>query len=247
MKITRFLSLIALLFIFSCTRAERTVQGKYVIGRDQTWFPLTLGEKTPNVNGFTNALVQELAQISNQPIFLINLSWDQLFTRLDRGDVSAVLTSITPNPENQKKYTFSESFLDLGPVLIVPQHSNVTSLAQLGVSRVGVSQYDDSILLLQKYPSIHIELYENMPTALDHLVNGELDGVLLAHLDAQSLVPTHFEGRLRIVTKPLTNKGLRLITREGENDVLIKYFNDGLEKLKQSSRYDALIEKFNVF
>jgi polar amino acid transport system substrate-binding protein len=250
--VIRFKSIRPLFFLFlfiqaACGRGDRPVGGSYAIGRDETWFPLTLGEKTANVNGFTNALVQEISQETGQPMYIQNLSWDQLFSKLDRHELSGVFTSISPNVENQKKYTFSDPFLLLGPVLVVQQNSQKSSLAQMGVSKIGVSQYDDSILILQKYPSIQIELYENMPTALDDLAEDKIDGVLISNIEAHTLVPTRYLGKLRIATKPLSNKGLRLITIKEKNDPLIKYFNDGLRRLQSNSRYPALIEKFNVY
>jgi polar amino acid transport system substrate-binding protein len=236
-----------LLALCGCSRGERPYSGSYKIGRDSSWFPLSLGEKTANVNGFTNALVQEISQETKESMVIADLSSDQLFARLDHGEISGAFTSITPNAENQKKYSFSEPYLLLGPVLVVPVTSPVQSLAQLGVSRVGVSQYDDSILIVQKFPSIQIELYENMPSALDDLASGKLDGVLISNLEGHTLVPARYLGKLKIVTTPLSQKGLRLITVKEKNSALIKYFNDGLNRLRTKSRYSALIEKFNVF
>lgn len=248
LKLSSLLSLFCCCFLFlsSCDR-KPTCRSAFSIGRDQTWFPLNLEEKRSNVNGFTNALFQELSTEIKTSLTIHELSWDQLFAKLDQNKVCGVLTSITPNAENQKKYYFSDPFLLLGPVLVLPSSSQYSALSQMKDAKVGVSRFDDSILILQRYPSLHIELFDNMPQALQKCAEGELDGVLVANLEAHSLVPTLFEDLLRIASPPLTNKGLRLIIKEEENLPLIKSFNAGLQSLKADSRYSALIEKFDVY
>ncbi len=218
----------------------------YSIGRDQTWFPLNLGQKTANITAFSTALIQAIAKQEKQPIEIYNVSWDQLFPGLSEQRYAGVLSSLSPNSTNRETFTFSDPFLLLGPVLVVPQKSDALSLEEMTGTLVGTSQYDDSVLILQKYPTIIVELYSNLITALDDVARGKIDAVLVPSLDAHSLVPHLYPGVLKIATAPLNNKALRLITIKGENEKLMMHFNKGLHKLYSKNRYQALLEKFSV-
>jgi polar amino acid transport system substrate-binding protein len=240
-----FLLGVLLLALAGC--GEKGIEyGAYSIGRDQSWFPLQIAWRAPNLNAFTNALVQEIAKKEDVPLQIINISWEQLFQLLEEKEVGGIFTSLSPNVITQAKYTFSDPFLLLGPVLIVPFDSQATSLLDLAGKIVAVNQFDESILIAQRYPSIMIELYENMPAVLEKLNGGQIDGVLMPVLEAQALVPHLYPSRLKIVTAPLSNKALRLITLKGANKALMKHFNQGLEWLLSSGKYAALRETYQL-
>lgn len=244
MKHFLFFALFALI-LMGCGE-KRSSDTAYSIGRDPMWFPLQLDGKAININGFTNALVQEISQVEKINIQIIDTDWLSLIDGLEEKQYAAIFSSLPPNIENRNQYSFSNPFLLLGPVLVVPSESDMTSLKQLEGKIVGVSQFDDSVLIVQKYPSIVIRLYQNMPTALGELVSGDLDGILLPTLDAHALVSNLYPDQLKIVTEPLNNKALRLITLKGEHQKLINRFNKGIEELSQSNSYNQLREKFGI-
>ncbi len=237
--------LIFLVFLASCS--SKPEQGKYSIGRDPSWFPLNLGEQTANVNAFTNALVGAMAKVEQVPMHLVEADWDNLFLYLDEKQYAGVLSVLPPRIENRDKFDFSNPFILLGPVLVVPEKSQVTSLNDLDGKIVGVNQFDESVLIVQKQASIVIRLYDNIPAALEELAAGKLDGLLVPTLEAEALVPHAYSGVLKIASSPLSSKGLRLVTLKGEHEKLIEHFNSGLKRLKKSGRYAHLREKFGVY
>ncbi len=241
----RILLIILLLALPGCGK-KTAHYGSWSIGRDPTWFPVQIELLIPNLNGFTNALVDEIATTEDVPLQLINFEWGQLFNALDAGEVAGIFTALSPNLIAQEKYSFSEPFLLLGPVLVVPENSEATSLEDLEGKIVSVNQYDESVLLVQKYPSIVIKLYQQKPKVLEELKDGTIDAVLMPVLDAQALVSHVYPGHLKIASAPLNNKGLRLVTQKGKNQSLIKHFNSGLNHARSSGKYDELRKKFQL-
>lgn len=243
--INRCLLVLALVFLVGCEKQPSL--GKYSIGRDPSWFPLQLDQQFfPNITAFTTVLVQKISKVEEVPLTVIDLSWAQLFQSLEEEEVAGIFTSLPPTPITTDKYTFSDPFLWLGPVLVVKKGAPVTSLLDLEGKIVGVNQFSESVLIVQEYPSILIKLYENMPTALEDLVEGKIDGVLLETLEAHALIPNLYPDSLKIVTAPLNDKGLRLITLKGKNEALIRHFNAGLKKLRHSSNYADIRETYGL-
>jgi ABC-type amino acid transport substrate-binding protein len=245
MEIMKRILLCLLLFFAGCVQST-TKLGPNSIGRDPTWFPLRLGRKAINVTGFSNALVQEIANIENKNFQIVDISWIQLFEGLEKGEYAGVLTSLEPNAITEESYSFSDSFLYLGPVLVVPESANVDSLSDLEGLIVGAYAYDDSVLILQRYPSILIETYQNLTNGLQGILDGSMAGALVPNLEARAIIPNLYTNELKIVTEPLSNKGLRLATLKNQNMELIKSFNNGLEKLRKDGTYMELRTKFSI-
>ncbi len=240
------LILVAVLFLVGGCGSKSPEFGEHSIGRDPTWFPLNFKLQTANINAFVNSLVAAIARTEHIPMRILDVDWDSLYTHLEQKSYAGAFTSFPMNEENLGRYSFSKPFLLLGPVLIVPEHSNATTLSDLRNKVVGINQFDDSILIVQKQPTIIIKLYQNMPTALEELAAGRIDAVLMPTLEAHALVPNLYPGMLKIVTPPLSDKALRLITLKGENEQLIKCFNRGLKEMKITKQYELLREKFGV-
>lgn len=245
MEIMKRILLCFLLILAGCGSAA-TKLGPYSIGRDPTWFPLRLGAMAININGFTNALVQELSKVENRDFKVADVSWNQLFDGLENGEYAGVFSSLSPNIITTETYSFSEPFVYLGPVLVVPFGSDVNSLADMEGSTVGAYQYDDSVLIVQKYPSILIELYQSVTKALEDVASGKMAAALIPNLEARALIPNLYTDQLKIVSAPLTSKGLRLVTLKDAHPNLIKHFNKGLEKLKEDGTYQKIRHEFDV-
>jgi len=240
------LLMIALFCVCGSCSTESHQRKHNTIGRDPTWFPLDFKLQTANINAFTNSLVDSISHVEHYPMRIFDANWISLYQDLEEEKYAAVFTSLPMNRENQDRYTFSDPFLLIGPVLVVPENSSATSLKDFGDKNVGINQFDDTILIVQKYPTTYIKLYQNMPIALEDLAAGRIDAVLINTLEAHALVPNLYPGTLKIVSDPLTDKGLRMITLKGENEKLIKHFNAGLKKLQTSGQYQELREKFTV-
>ncbi|MEZ5315141.1 MAG: transporter substrate-binding domain-containing protein [Chlamydiales bacterium] len=238
--------LICLLFFFiGCTPSTPKVHF-CLIGRDTNWVPLNFDRKTIHINGFTNALIQELNLLEKTNFQIIDVSWDQLLQGLEKKNYTAVLTSLDPNAISKEIYTFSDPFLLTGPVLVTPIDGDIHSLADLENTTVGAYAYDNSVLILQNYPSILIETYQSILNALQAVKEGRLAGALIPHLEAQSFLGTIYDQTLRISTPPLSDQGLRLITLKNQHPNLIKNFNHGLKKLQKNGNYCTLQRRFRL-
>ena len=100
--------------------------------------------------------------------------------------------------------------------------------------------------LIATCPQILSKNYESVPEALNELVIGEVDGVLVSNIPAISYVSDLYSKRLKIVTEPLDDEGLRLITLHDNNQELLKIFNRGLNRMKQSGQYEELLKKWKL-
>lgn len=219
----------------------------YYIARDSTWYPLDLRGKEKNMVGFANDLIQEIAELEGFKVQVFEVGRSGIFDGLNTGRYEAVYSTLHPNPVNRKKYTFSDPFYLLGPVLVVPADSNIKSLKDLNGKILGIESGALQIFDIPEPPDVVIIPYDSVSTALEKLDKNIIDAAIVDVLRAYVFTEGFYANRLKVATSPLTDRGLRLAaSNKPESLLLVSQFNDGLTKLKESGRYDELIEKWGL-
>ncbi len=220
----------------------------YIIGEDPTFYPYNFEEKTAAVTGYLEALIQEISQKEKIEIELIQIGSLSLLNFVSNKELDGALTTLSSSHENRDAYDFSTPLLKLGPLLVVRKNSKVSNLGQLKGKIVGISPFDNSVFIVQKYPSIMMRPFTTYPTALRSLMKGEIDGVLLPALGAHALVNSfQFGGALKIVTSPLNEEGIRLLSRKENAEDLITPFNRALKLFNKNGFQKNLQQEFEIF
>ena len=244
---TRFFLVTTLLFCpFFLSGCGEKNNGTYKIGVDPLWYPLDFKGQENNVMGFSTELLTEIAKKENLYLSLLNTNWDSLFQGLRSGAYEAILSSLSPYNFNLKQYDFSDLYLPLGPVLIVPSSSKANSLEKLKGKEVGVIAESSSSLILEAYPEISIRTYGSASALINELLMGRIDGVLLPILIAESFSRGSFTDSIKIVSPPLNNEGLRMLTLKGKSPKLLKHFNKGLAQLEKKGQYKKLLNEWQL-
>jgi ABC-type amino acid transport substrate-binding protein len=234
--------LILVLFACGCSCGSDRSRGGIRIGIDPLWYPVDFGPQTSYVNGYTEDLLLEMARYSGMQFELIPASWDNLLQGMREGKYDAIITSLPAYEYNQAKYDFSKNFLDLGPVLIVPDGSKKTDLDKLGGDMVGIISGDPSELLLAKHPTIVVRYYSSIPSLLDAAAKGDIDAALLNQIPAVNFISDLYAGVLMIAGKPMTDQGIHLVGPKGG----ISSFNKNLEALRKKKTLDELQKKWGL-
>lgn len=238
------LSLLLIFFTVACSSSKE--ENAYKIARDPSWYPLNFMGKGPSVLGFSDDLISAIAQEEDIGIQQYLSSWSSIEDGLNQRRWDGILSSIPEILSFKDRYSFSEPYLKLGPVLIVLNNSSITSLDEMEGKEVGIQTGSSNVTFLEKYPSIIIKPYDSIAESLEDLLAQKINGVLMPILPAQSYVRDLYQGELKIVTEPLSEEALRLVTLHDEYPELIGAFNSGLKKLKENGQYDQLLKKWKL-
>lgn len=236
--------LIFLLYFFSSITLWAT---SYTVGRDPTWYPYDFQEKTGDVNGYINQLISDIAKKEDLKITIINKDPLSLLQGLQTNEYDSAVSIVLMTDENKGMYHFSKPLLNLGQVLVVGKNSNATSLEQLAGKIVGISPFDDSVFIVQKIPSILMRPFQSLPIALKALAKGEIDGVLLPALGAHGLIESEFSNTLKIVTDPLSHRGIHLIVLQKKHDALVDSINQALARFEKNGYLKNLQKQFRIY
>ena len=246
MRIFRQISFFVLIFLAASCGSGDGKRSNFRLGIDPNWYPLDFGALQPYVNGFTEDLLLEISQYAGVDFVKIESNWDSLLEGLQSQKYDAVLTSFPDYHFNKAKYEFSQNFLDLGPVLVVPSNAKFHDLSKLSNEVVGVVVGDSSLLILQKYPEIIVRKYETTPALLEALATGSLEGALLDRLDALTFIKDMYKQQLKISTAPLTTFGLHMVSLKGQQERLMQTFERALKELKKQKKLQALQDKWQI-
>ncbi|GAB4187491.1 MAG: transporter substrate-binding domain-containing protein [Simkaniaceae bacterium] len=230
--------------LFGCGGKESS--RPYRIGIDPTFYPLHLRGKEANVFAFSNEVLREIGHLKKIHFERVNMSWDNLLWGLKEKKYEAILSAMQPYVFNLKKYSFSDIYLPTGPVLVVRMGSSIRSLEDLNGKDLAMEETNENLSLLEKYPQVITHFYQSIPDVLDQLIKGKMEGVLIGGIFAKNYIQDLYDGQMTVVTPPLTNEGLRLITLHSQQADLISLFNEGLEELKRTGRYKELLFKWNL-
>jgi polar amino acid transport system substrate-binding protein len=234
--------ILCILLLVSCGNGSR---GVLRVGVDPNWYPIDFGPQTSYVNGYTEDLLLEIAHYSGMDFERIQASWDNLMDGLKERKYDAVLSSMPPYVFNTARYDFSSNFLALGPVLIVPANATYTELSAMKGDLIGLITNDPAVLLVEKHPTLIIRNYPTIPDLLNGVAQGQVQGALLDRIPAVNYVNDLYQGRLKIVGAPLTDKGLHLIAPKNGHR-LIARFNKSLDALLKRKRVAALQQKWQL-
>ncbi|GAB4231918.1 MAG: hypothetical protein Tsb0021_10460 [Chlamydiales bacterium] len=202
--------------------------------------------KENNLLGFIDELISTIAREKKINIQFVSTAPNTLISGLDNDRYEAVVTQLTPSILNRQRFLFSDPLLRLGPVLVVHQESTIRSLSQLKEKIIGIQRGSASAFDTVRFPAVIITPYENLMLALDTLSRRRIDAVIMEAIPAYVYTQSFYRDDLKIATPPLTDFGLRLMTKTNQ-DNFMKLFDKGLEEIKEKGIYEDLIKKWGLF
>lgn len=243
--------LLMALHIRGCSGDRLLRKSVYQIGRTAT-LQVELFGRERNVVAFTNDLMASIAAENKLQFQWIETNPTHLVDGLENGTYDFILTSIRPTLLNEDHYVLSELLFDMGPVLIVRQDSQFTSLKDIESKPIGVPYgfpYNFNALRTPGINIYHMSFiyYNNMNRALDDLTNDTIDGVIMPAIQAYAITQGLYAGKLKVVTPPLTDEGLRIASLKSSSlEEVINLINESINHMLQNGTYIQLIEKWNL-
>ncbi len=229
----RYLLLLLALFFGACsTKAPKEIR----LGIDRAWYPLNFGDQNPYVNGFVDDLLQKIAKEQKIEFIIVPIS--------SKYDVA--VSSLPPYTFNKNKYDFTQNFLRIGPVLILPSDVKTKKIKEMEGKTLGIVSDYDVTQVLHKYPEIYLRYYPKTIELLDAVVAQDVDGALLDRIEAVGFTSGIYYNKLKIASLPLNDAGLHFIAEKGKHTKLISSIDKSITELKKKQWYKDLLEKWKL-
>ncbi|MCH9633246.1 MAG: putative histidine-binding protein [Chlamydiae bacterium] len=219
---------------------------KYSVAIDPSFYPSNLGGQSENVYGFTVDLLKEISKSEGIRISYVNAGSESLLNGLRRNVFDAVITPKSNVAIESNIYSVSKNYFQTGPVLIAPPKSKLGNLANMQGKIVGVVGLSGAEYVAQRYSKVLIYAYTTPSFVMEALKYNLIDSALLDIMVARAFVTNLYSGSFEIVSKPLNDDGLYLVTMLNQSPRLIDAFNKGVKKAKRKGTYKELMVKWNI-
>ena len=216
------------------------------ISTDAPRLPFEYGLDT-GVQGFDIDIGDEIAKDLNIEARWIKISgYNHLFEVLKNGETEMVISTVTPNPDLEKDFAFSQPyFFSRDGIARRKDNPAIKDLSSLSGKAVGVGEGRPGDLFMatqQTATNVKIVKYHYLDEALGALNRSEIDAVVG---DEPVLIYSGYKSFPNIVTIPsdMNEYSYAVAVRKGDQ-VLLESINKTLDRLKESGTIETLKKKW---
>jgi glutamine transport system substrate-binding protein len=218
----------------------------YVIAYPRSWNNIQLYGTEQSVIGFSSDLLYEIANTVNIQVRLVMADSEAFPSLLNSGQVDAILTAIPDDTNSRKFYEFTVPYFVSGTVVVVAANSPYTKTNQLKNPVIAYDYNEGAAETVGAKSSWLLRPYDSMTQALDDVVGGKVDGMILNFINASRLSRSLYRAKIRILMPPLATQNVRLAVCRGKNHELIELFNKGVQEYIKSGKYKELLDYWGI-
>jgi polar amino acid transport system substrate-binding protein len=214
------------------------------IATDATWPPMEMVDKNKAIVGFDIDFMNAVAKEAGFKAVYKNTAWDGIFGGLEAGKYDAIVSSVTITDERKKQYDFSDPYITVGQILVVPKAAkNVKTLADLKGKKVGAQIGTTGSFEVKKIEGLELKTYDEIGLAFEDMAAGRLAGVVCDEPTAANfaLQRAEYKAKLQIVGEPFTKEFYGVVVKKG-NKELLDLINKGIRAV-QAKKIDEQLRK----
>lgn len=218
-----------------------------LIGTDPTYPPFESEEGAGGeIVGVDPDLMTAICEIVNCVPKFQGTSWDGIFAALAAGEFDALMSAITilPEREESSNATFTDPYFSIGQVILVRgDETEIAGVDDLAAAVVGVQNgtTGDTAATDADVPDENLRRFDAIALAIQALLNGDIDCVVLDSAPAEKAVATGEAGTLRIAGDPFTREDYGILVPNSSPE-LLEAFNHAIARLSESGKLDRIVE-----
>ncbi|AJE04650.1 basic amino acid ABC transporter substrate-binding protein [Geobacter pickeringii] len=248
--IRRALTLIALVGICSVSAApqQAAAAGKRTIAvaTDATWPPMEMVDANKKIVGFDIDLMNAIAKEAGLTVEYKNTAWDGIFAGLTGGRYDAIISSVTITDERKKQYDFSDPYIQIGQILVVPKtEARAAKIADLKGKKVGAQIGTTGAFEIKKVQGVELKNYDEIGLAFEDMAAGRISGVVCDEPTAAhyALQKAEYKNKFKIVGKSFTSEAYGIVVKKGDKE-LVALLNKGIKAVQAKKIEDQLRKKW---
>ena len=225
------------------TPAELTTveAGKLIMSTNAAFPPYEMTDDSGNVVGIDAEIAGAIADKLGLELVIDDMDFDaaQLAVQQGKSDICMAGRSVTE--DRLLVMDFSDSYATGIQVVIVPEGSDVT-LDNLGEQLIGTQRATTgNIYCTDDYGEDHVIAYDDGIVAVQDLLNGKVDAVVIDKAPAQEFVAAN--PGLVILDTEYANEDYAIGVAKG-NTALVDAVNGALAELTADGTIQSIIEKY---
>ena len=253
MKKTLVLALIALSLLaplFANGSKEDSASGDvvYTVAASCDYPPLEYIDDNGNIVGYEIEMLDEISKITGVKLNIANVAFDGLIARIQAGqyDLGASPFTITEDRTLVVDSTEPNVAVFLSTVTQKGTGGLVDEKSLIG-KKVGV-QIGTTCQFACEDAGITVSTYDDAPSAMLDLANGNIEAVVIDNVVANDFVFTNESySKILKVSGSFSNQDTMAMVVSKKKPEALKALNEGLKVLKENGKLEELKKKYNFF
>ncbi len=235
---------LALMLVFALTAcgSDMTVEdGKLIMSTNAAFPPYEMTDDNGGYIGIDVEIAEAIAEKLDLELVIDDMDFTVALEAAQSGKSDMVMAGVTVTDERLLVMDFSESYATGVQVIIVKEGSDVT-LDNLGDQLIGTQNgTPGNIDCSDDYGEDHVVAYDNGITAVQALVNDQVDCVVIDSAPAEELVAAN--PGLTILDTEYVTENYAIGVAKG-NTELLEAINEALAELKADGTIDKIVAKY---
>ena len=192
------------------------------VATDATWPPMEMVDTKKNIVGFDIDFMKAVAKEAGVEVVFKNTAWDGIFGGLEAGKYDAIISSVTITDERKKQYDFSEPYINIGQILVIPKTAkNIKVLSDMKGKKVGAQIGTTGAFEVKKVAGVELKSYDEVGLAFEDMAAGRISGVVCDEPTAANyaLQRAEYKEKFQIVGETFTKESYGYCREEGEQGV----------------------------
>ncbi|MBP2672832.1 MAG: polar amino acid/opine transporter, periplasmic amino acid-binding protein [candidate division NC10 bacterium] len=213
------------------------------VATDATWPPMEMVDANKKIVGFDVDYLTAVAKEAGFAVTFKNTAWDGIFAGLAAGRYDMIASSVTITDERKKQYDFSDPYINVGQILVVPKTETGKTLAALKGKRAGAQIGTTGAMEIKKTEGVELKTYDEIGLAFEDMAAGRIAGVVCDEPTAAhyALQRKEYKEKFKIVGDTFTQESYGFVVKKGNKD-LVDILNKGIAAVK-AKRIDEQLRK----
>ena len=215
--------------------------GKLIMSTNAAFPPYEMVADDGSFEGIDVEIAGAIAKKLGLELVVDDMDFDAALLAVQQGKSDIVMAGVTVNEDRKLVMNFSDTYSKGVQVVIVKEGSDVT-LDNLGDQMIGTQRGTTGYIYTSgDYGEDHVTAYDNGASAVQALMNGQVDCVVIDSAPAEAFVEAN--PGLTILDTEYTSEDYA-IGMSKDNTALLEAVNGALKELTEDGTIPAIVEKY---
>ena len=226
----------------SAAELTTVTPGKLTMSTNAAFPPYESTDDNGNFVGIDIDVAAAIAEKLGLELQVDDMDFDAALLAAQNGKSDLVMAGVTVTEDRQLVMDFSDSYATGIQSIIVKEDSDVATPDDLADKMIGTQRGTTGyIYCSDDFGDEHVTPYDNGLTAVQALVNGQVDAVVIDNAPAKEFVAAN--PGLKILDTAYAEEDYAICVAKG-NTAMLDAINGALEELKNDGTLQAIIDKY---
>ncbi len=222
-------------------------EGKLTVSTNAQFPPYEMVADNGEFEGIDIEVAQAIADKMGLELVVDDMDFDGALLAAQNGKSDMVMAGVTITDERKAAMDFTDTYANGVQVVIVKEGSDIATIEDLDGKMIGTQRGTTGYIYCSDTPENggygedHVTPFDDGATAVQALINGQVDCVVIDNAPAQEYVKAN--PGLKILETEFANEDYAIGVAKG-NTALLDAINQALKELTEDGTIQKIIDKY---